>query len=75
LKNFEQVVDSRAAAWLARGLYHVLPDLSAFDVKTLVVHGFPVEAGYVASTTAYGALYIAALLLVSTYIFTRRDFK
>lgn len=75
LKNFEQVVDSRAAAWLARGLYYVLPDLSAFDVKTLVVHGFPVEAGYVASTTAYGALYVAALLLASTYIFTRRDFK
>ena len=34
LRNFEQVVDSKTAAWLARGLYHLLPDLSAFDVKT-----------------------------------------
>ena len=75
LKNFEQVVDSRAAAWLARGLYYLLPDLSAFDVKTQVVHGFPVEAGYVAATTAYGAAYIAALLLAATYIFSKRDFK
>jgi len=75
LRNFEQVVDSPAAAWLARGLYHVLPDLSAFDVKTQVVHGLPVAAGYVGSTLAYGAAYITALLLVSTVIFSRRDFK
>ena len=43
LRNFEQVVDSKVAAGLARGLYHVLPDLSAFDVKTEVVHGLPVS--------------------------------
>lgn len=75
LRNFEQVVDSRAAAWLARGLYHVLPDLSAFDVKTQVVHGLPVTAGYLGATVAYGGAYIAALLLAATVIFSRRDFK
>jgi ABC-type transport system involved in multi-copper enzyme maturation permease subunit len=75
LRNFEQVVDSRAAAWLARGLYHVLPDLSAFDVKTEVVHGLTVPAGYVAVTTAYGLTYIAVLLVAATVIFSRRDFK
>lgn len=75
LRNFEQVVDSRAAAWLARGLYHVLPDLSAFDVKTQVVHGLPVTAGYIGATVAYGGAYIAALLLAATVIFSRRDFK
>ena len=75
LKNFDQVVDSPAAVWLARGLYHVLPDLSAFDVKTQVVHGLPVSAGYLATTSAYGFLYVAALLLVATVIFARRDFK
>ena len=75
LKNFERVVDSKAAAWLARSVYHVLPDLSAFDVKTEVVHGLPVTAGYLATTTAYGLAYVAALLLVSTFIFSRRDFK
>ena len=26
LRNFEQVVESRPAAWLARGLYYVLPE-------------------------------------------------
>jgi ABC-type transport system involved in multi-copper enzyme maturation permease subunit len=75
LRNFELAVESRAAAWLARGLYHLLPDLSAFDVKTQVVHGLPVEAGYMALTAGYGALYIAVLLLLATFIFSRRDFK
>jgi Cu-processing system permease protein len=75
LRNFDAVVDSAAAAWLARGLYHVLPDFSAFDVKLEVVHGLPVAAGYLATTAAYGAAYIAALLLAATVIFARRDFK
>ena len=75
LKNFDKVVNSQAAIWLSRGLYHVLPDLSAFDVKTEVVHGLYVPFGYLASTTAYGLAYVAALLFVSTFIFTRRDFK
>jgi ABC-type transport system involved in multi-copper enzyme maturation permease subunit len=75
LRNFEQVVDSRAAVWLARSLYHVLPDLSAFDVKTEVVHGLAVPLGFVAMTTAYGLTYIALLLIVATVIFSRRDLK
>jgi ABC-type transport system involved in multi-copper enzyme maturation permease subunit len=75
LKHFERVVDSRPAALLARGVYHVLPDLSAFDVKTEVVHGLPVPAGYLIATAGYGGLYIAVLLIAATVIFSRRDFK
>jgi ABC-type transport system involved in multi-copper enzyme maturation permease subunit len=75
LKHFDRVVQSRPAVWLARGVYHVLPDLSAFDVKTQVVHGLPVPVGYIVATTGYGILYIAALLLAATVIFSRRDFK
>ena len=75
LRNFDQVVDAPAAIWLARALYHVLPDLSAFDVKAQVVHGLPVTAGYLAWTIGYGAAYVAALLTAATVIFSRRDFK
>jgi ABC-type transport system involved in multi-copper enzyme maturation permease subunit len=75
LRNFERVLDSKPAIWLARGLYHLLPDLSAFDVKMQVVHGLHVPAGYLVVTAAYGALYIGALLLLSILIFSRRDFK
>jgi ABC-type transport system involved in multi-copper enzyme maturation permease subunit len=75
LRNYGQIVDAPVAAGLARALYYVVPDLSAFDVKTQVVHGMAVPAGYLAATIAYGAAYITALLLVATFVFSRRDFK
>jgi ABC-type transport system involved in multi-copper enzyme maturation permease subunit len=75
LRNFQQVVDSPAAVALARGLYWVLPNLAQFDVKSDVVHGVQVPAGYLVMTAAYAALYIAMLLAVASLIFSRRDFK
>src|SRR4051794_23382198 len=75
LRNFQEVVDSRGAAALARGLYWVLPNLAQFDVKSDVVHGIHVPAGYLGMTAAYAALYIAMLLAIAALIFSRRDFK
>lgn len=75
LKNFEQVVDSQPLAWLLRGLYYLLPNLSPFDVKSLVVHAQPVSWGYLGATIAYALAYITALLAAATWIFSRRDFK
>ena len=73
LRNIHDVVDSRAAAYLAAGLSYGLPDLAAFDVKAAVVHAQPVTVGYIALTAGYGLLYIAALLVLASLIFTRRD--
>jgi ABC-type transport system involved in multi-copper enzyme maturation permease subunit len=75
LKNFDKIVDSLPAVWLARGVYHTVPDFSAFDIKTEVVHGLPVAAGYIGTTVGYGFAYIAALLVVSVLVFSRRDLK
>ena len=75
LRNFEAVVESPAAAYAARGLYYVLPNFAAFDIKTQAVHALPVPAGYVATTAAYGVVYIALLLAGAITIFSKRDFK
>jgi ABC-type transport system involved in multi-copper enzyme maturation permease subunit len=75
LKHFDQIVDSPAAVAVARACYYVLPDFSRFDVKLAVVHGIPVPGSYVAATTAYAALYVAALLFGAMVVFSRRDFK
>jgi ABC-type transport system involved in multi-copper enzyme maturation permease subunit len=75
LRNFQQVVDSPAAARLARGLYWVLPNLAQFDIKADVVHGVYVPLGYMAITIAYAAVYIATLLAIAMLVFSRRDFK
>lgn len=75
LRQFENVVDSPIAAWLARGLYYVLPNFAAFDVKAQVVYGQSVPAQYIALTALYGAVYLALLLTAAVVIFSRRDFK
>jgi ABC-type transport system involved in multi-copper enzyme maturation permease subunit len=75
LRDVQKVVDSPAAARLARGVYWVLPNLAQFDVKADVVHGIRVPAGSIALAIAYAALYIAMLLAISVLVFSRRDFK
>ena len=75
LRNFNEVVESPAASWLARFLYWLLPNLAPYDVRSQVVHGLPVPAGYLLITTFYGALYITALLAGAVAVFSRRDFK
>jgi ABC-type transport system involved in multi-copper enzyme maturation permease subunit len=75
LRAFEQVVDSRPLGWVLRGAYYVLPNLAPFDVKSQVVHAEPVAWGYIALTLAYGAAYVATVLVLAVWIFSRRDFK
>ncbi len=75
LRNFNTIVQSPAAGKLAGAVYWVLPHLEPFDVRAQVVHGQPVPAAFMALTVVYGLLYIAALLVSATVIFSRRDFK
>lgn len=75
LRNFQAAVDSPAAAAVARGLYYVLPNLDAIDVKNEIVHGLAVPWAAVAVGVASLFAYIAALVLAATLIFNRRDFK
>ena len=75
LKAFDQVVEAPAASVLGKALYYILPNLSAFDVKSMVVHGQTVPAGLVAVNAAAAAAYIGVLLIAAALIFSRRDFK
>ena len=75
LRNFNQVIESPLANGLTTALYWILPNLSPFDVRSQVVHGQPVSASYIALSIGYALLYIGALLVASTAVFSRRDFK
>lgn len=75
LRRFEQVVDQPVVAWLARGVYYLLPNLAPFNVRAEVVYGVPVSASHVAFTLLYAAVYISAVLVLAVAIFRRRDFK
>jgi Cu-processing system permease protein len=75
LRNLQDVVESGFAQGIARGVYWVIPNLAQFDVKAQVVHGQTVPAGYLALTMGYALLYVAMLLVVACFVFSRRDFK
>ncbi len=75
LRNFDEVMRSSAGGRVAEAVYWILPHLAAFDVRAQVVHGQYVPAAYMALTAGYGVLYITALLVPATVIFSRRDFK
>ena len=62
LRQFENVMDVKWVAWIARGLYYVLPNLAPFNVKAEVVCGVPVAASHVGYTLLYAAATARVLL-------------
>lgn len=61
---------------VTQALYLILPDLARLDWKNQAVYGVamlpsPLEMG---THAAYGILYIALLLAIATFIFSRRQF-
>ena len=75
LRNFQTAVDSPAAIALARGLYYVVPNLSAIDVKNEIVHGKAVPWQSVGIGVSSLLAYVGALVAAATLVFNRRDFK
>jgi ABC-type transport system involved in multi-copper enzyme maturation permease subunit len=75
LREFGTIVESPVAATLTTAIAYVLPNFAILDVKAAVVHGRPVEWGFVGGGLGYAALYSAALLAAAAAIFSRRDFK
>jgi Cu-processing system permease protein len=75
LKHFDAFMPATSLVWLLRALYYLLPNLAPFDVGAQIVHGRAVAPGFVILTIAYAAIYIAFLLGLSAWVFSRRDLK
>lgn len=64
----------RSIQMLAHGLYWLLPHLHQFNISDLVVYGDTVEASYFVALAVYAGAYSAVLLLLSSALFSRREF-
>ena len=51
----------------------LFPNLAAFDLKTSLAYGLPVDITYLSSLTAYGIFYICIILVTTTIILNRKD--
>ena len=75
LRDYGATIPSPLAAAIARGVYYVVPNFSAFDIKLQVVHAQAVPFSYIGLTALCGFTYIAFVLVGAVIIFSRRDFK
>jgi ABC-type transport system involved in multi-copper enzyme maturation permease subunit len=58
---------------LVQGLVALIPDLTHFDTGHVVVHGYPIPAGYLALVSLYAATWIGLCLLAATAVLERGD--
>lgn len=61
--------------WLGTTLYHLVPNLQNFDLKTRAVYGDAISTSLLVELSAYAAAYICALLALAALAFQRRDLK
>jgi ABC-type transport system involved in multi-copper enzyme maturation permease subunit len=75
LRRFGDIVDAPpAVARFVSTIGWMVPAFSAFDIKSQVVHGLAVPAGFVTYTMAYAGLYVAGVLIAAVTVFSRREF-
>jgi len=59
----------------ARGLYYILPNFSAFDLKVNAIYGLPVSVSGLILILAYFIVYSGIVLSLATIIFLRREMR
>lgn len=59
----------------AKGLYYLLPNFTAFDLKLNAIYGLPLVNSGLLLTFGYFVVYLGIVLLLATTIFSRRELK
>src|SRR5207244_12180423 len=64
---------SEIASLVLSALYHLLPNLELFNIRTQIVHHLPLSNRTIVETSLYWLFYVSTLLLLSILIFRRKD--
>lgn len=62
-----------ALLWLVKGVYYLIPNFTAFDLKLQAIYGLPLPAGGLALTVLYFLVYTSILLSLAVWTFSRRQ--
>lgn len=73
--EFAHVTDNPGVAETVRMLRNVVPNLDLFDLRSVAVHGLPIDPGNLLWAVAYALLYSVGLLVAAEFFFRRREFK
>jgi ABC-type transport system involved in multi-copper enzyme maturation permease subunit len=66
---------SPAVKQVASGVYYLLPNFGAFNLKVNAIYGLPVPAEGLLLTAAYFVVYVGILLSLAAAIFSRREMR
>ena len=58
---------------LVKGLYYLIPNFSAFNLKVQAIYALPLSLSGLVFTLLYFLVYLALLLFFSVWIFSRRE--
>ncbi len=75
LKYFGEKSKSMVAKYFSLGLYYILPNLENFNFKNTAVYGVSIKGVSLVFIFFYFLSYLALILLISNWLFSRRDFK
>ncbi len=75
LRLLGEQAKSESVKPVADFLFQLLPDLESFNVTIEAVHQLPIPAAEVGWATLYGLGYATVLLILASYLFSRRDFR
>jgi len=75
LNEYVQVYPDKGFHWLLKGIYHAIPNLEKLNLKMAAVAQVPLPPHAVIFGTMYGLAYIILLLMITSIIFSKRDFK
>lgn len=60
---------------IAEGLYYILPNFSAFNLKVNAIYGIPLSSSGIFLTLAYFVVYTSIVLSLAVLVFSRRELR
>jgi ABC-type transport system involved in multi-copper enzyme maturation permease subunit len=75
LRDFVQVYPDRGYHWLLKIIYYIVPNLENLNLKLVAVEHIPQSPYVLRDGIIYGLAYILVLLLITSVIFEKKDFK
>ena len=57
---------------MVNGLYFVIPHLEFYDLRDVVIHGWPIEWKYICLALLYAVFYMAVFLVAACLVFRRK---
>jgi ABC-2 type transport system permease protein len=75
IKSLVDKVNSETAKVLLRVLYYVLPNFSNLNLRDLAIYGIVPSTSHLLMLVVYTAVYIAIMLMLSAFVFNRKEMR